>query len=181
MRTDNIVISLINTEKYQEVLKTVPHKNVLDLSMVYRCITEMPEGGICSIIVNYRMLEKLNMTEDELHQLALENTHAMLPLKMEAIEHHFYVLSNEKRVFGAVGMFITDEIRQLAEFYESNLFIMPSSVHEVFVMPDFGQEKEYIKSVIEDANETVVREKDILSDSLYYYDYEEKELRLELK
>lgn len=178
MRTDNIIMSLINTEKYCHVLETVPHRDVLDLSVIYRSVTETPDGGICSIIVNNSMLKKLNLTKEELHELALFNTMENYPLKLEPIESHFYVLSNEMRVFGAIGMFITDEISNLAEMYERSMFILPSSVHEVFVIPDFGQEKEYLESVVRDANDNVVKGKDILSDNVYYYDVNEKRITI---
>lgn len=178
MKTDNIIVSLINTQKYSHVLETVPHRDMLDLSMIYRSVTETPDGGICSIIVNNNMMEKLNLTDDEIHELALFNTFNLYPLKLEPIESHFYVLSNEMRVFGAVGMFITDEISDLAEVYGRSLYILPSSVHEVFIIPDFGQEKEYLESVVRDANDNVVKGKDILSDSVYYYDFEKKRITI---
>ena len=174
MRTDNIIMSLINTERYSNLLATVPHIDVLDLSVIYRSVTETPDGGICSVILNNTILEKLNLSEEELYELARFNTLNLYPLSTELIERHFYVLSNKMRVFGAVGMFITDEILKLAEMYEKSMYVLPSSVHEVFILPDFGQEKEYLESVVRDANECVVKGKDILSDSVYYYDINTK-------
>ena len=174
MRTDNIIMSLINTERYSNLLATVPHIDVLDLSVIYRSVTETPDGGICSVILNNTILEKLNLSEEELYELARFNTLNLYPLSTELIERHFYVLSNKMRVFGAVGMFITDEISKLAEMYEKSMYVLPSSVHEVFILPDFGQEKEYLESVVRDANECVVKGKDILSDSVYYYDINTK-------
>ena len=178
INTDNIIVSVINREKHKDVINAVPHREILDLALIYRSINETPDDGICSIIVNDNMMKRLDKTEEELFQLAMENTERMLPFTIEEIDTHFYVMTNPGRIFGAAGAFVTDRLWTLAEKHERGLYVLPSSVHEVFVLPDYGQDPEYLKSVVEDANETVVKPKDVLSDSVYYYDRDSRKMKI---
>jgi hypothetical protein len=41
------------------------------------------------------------------------------------------VISNEKGINGAASMLYENELHELAESLESDLYILPSSVHEV--------------------------------------------------
>ncbi len=174
----NIIMSVINKERYSDLLKHIPHKDILDLAIVYRRVTATPDNGFCSILINCDMMHKLSLTEDELYHMAKENTERLFPYRMECIDENFYVLTNPYRIFGAVSAFVSDEVEKLANYYENSLFVLPSSIHEVFILPDYGQGAEYMKSVVEEANRTIVKPKEVLSDEVYYFDYEEKKLKI---
>ena len=163
---DNIIVTVVNGE--QEFLEHIPHRNFLNLSMVYRSVSES-EDGFCSIMLSKSAIDSLEISEDELFNIAVENIERDFTPMLEMIDTNFYVLSNEYKVFGAVNMIISDKIKELAERIDRNLFILPSSVHEVFILPDYNQDIEFLKSVVMDANRTVVKGKDILSDNVYYY------------
>lgn len=176
--TSNIIMSIINKERYSDLLKIIPHRDVLDLSIVYRRVTATPDNGFCSILINCEMMEKLELTEEELYNIAKKNTERLFPYCMENIDENFYVLTNPYRIFGAVAAFESDEIEKLADYYENSLYILPSSIHEVFIIPDYGQGADYMQSVVKEANRTIVKSKEVLSDNVYYFDYEEKEIRI---
>lgn len=48
-------------------------------------------------------------------------------------EQTMWVISNEKGINGAASMLYENELHELAESLESDLYILPSSVHEVIV------------------------------------------------
>ena len=69
--------------------------------------------------------------------------------------------------------------KKFAEKKDCNLFILPSSVHEVLLLPDRGKEdSKMLMDMVRKINREEVSEEEILSDSVYYYDREKKEIRV---
>jgi hypothetical protein len=61
-------------------------------------------------------------------------------------------------------------LKNFAENIDRNLFILPSSVHEVILLPDdAGTEKEALLDMVMEINRTQVAESEVLADSIYYY------------
>ena len=60
-------------------------------------------------------------------------------------------------------------LEDAAKMLESDLFILPASIHEVFVVPDMGQSVETLNRIVEDANQCMASEDEILSSHIYYY------------
>lgn len=75
-----IVFHLINTEQNRELLADVPHREFLDLSIVYELVVQMDETGIAFGMIKNDMARKLSMTEEQLFQHAYENTKKLLRL-----------------------------------------------------------------------------------------------------
>ena len=64
--------------------------------------------------------------------------------------------------------------------FRSNLYIIPSSIHEVILLPDSGKEPDAtaLKEMIREVNSTQVAPEEILSDNLYYYDATDKRVKI---
>lgn len=81
-----------------------------------------------------------------------------------------YVLSNKQKLQGAACMFYPDILKNFAEEKNSDLYILPSSIHEVILLPAVGDlEKEGLLEMVTEINKTQVQECDVLADSVYYY------------
>ena len=68
---------------------------------------------------------------------------------------------------------------EAAAYYEADLFILPSSVHEVLALPDnkmIGIEN--LRNMVREINATVVAKTEVLSDLVYRYSLERKEIYL---
>ncbi|MCM1176051.1 MAG: DUF5688 family protein [Blautia sp.] len=82
-----------------------------------------------------------------------------------------YVLSNCDRVFGASALLYSRSMRLLAGELNKNLVILPSSVHEVILVPDDGiTEKSFYREMVKEVNDTQVDPEERLSYNVYYYD-----------
>lgn len=94
-------------------------------------------------------------------------------------EMPMYVVSNNKRMQGAACILYDGVLEELAEKFGSDFYILPSSVHEVIIMPA-GNEDDIsdLKDMIHTINETQVDPEDVLSDSLYYYMKSEKSIKV---
>lgn len=81
-----------------------------------------------------------------------------------------YILSNHKGFYGAACLMYPDLLKKVAEKMETDIYILPSSVHEILVLPvsDFAT-PEQLKSMVKSVNMTEVSVEDYLSDNVYIY------------
>ena len=81
-----------------------------------------------------------------------------------------YVLTNKQRMNGAASILYGDLIKDFANILKRDLFIIPSSVHEVILVPaDDTIERQELNEMVRSVNETDLKEVDVLSDHVYYY------------
>lgn len=64
---DRVVFQLINTKQNEEMLKNIPHREYMDLSVVYRIVTKNDKDGVSSGIIslmkiNFMSLQKKILT-----------------------------------------------------------------------------------------------------------------------
>lgn len=88
-----------------------------------------------------------------------------------------YVLSNESGMLGASVLFYPGVQEKIAEAMGEGYTVLPSSVHEVLIVPDSlspGQME--LAEMVRSVNRDVLDPKDILSDNVYHYDRDRKEL-----
>lgn len=198
---DKIVFQLINTEQNEEMLANMPHREFKDLSVIYRMVVKIDGEGIASTPVHNGLAKTLGFTEEQMFKFAAENTKRLLPPVIKSMndvmrelfmkdgmppeiadmmigemppEQQMYVISNNKGINGAASMLYEDGLHELAEKLDSDLYIMPSSIHEVIaVSTDMGDPNE-LAAMVADINMDQVALEERLSNQVYHYD---KELR----
>ena len=199
---EKIVFQLINTEQNKDMLAHVPHREWKDLSIIYRLVTNVDKDGIESAVVRDGLAEKLGLTEEQLFKHAVENTRNIFPptvrsmndvmkeifmadgMPMEAVEmilgevpadRMMYVISNDKGINGAISMLYEDQLHTLAEQLGTDLYILPSSIHEtIAVSVDMGDPEE-LAQMVSEINMDQVSLQERLSNQVYHYD---KDLRV---
>lgn len=88
-----------------------------------------------------------------------------------------YVAGNRERLFGAAVMLYEGILEEFAGRLGFDLFILPSSVHEVILIPDDGErEREKLWEMVCEINRTQVEPEDILADSLYVFLREDRRI-----
>lgn len=197
----SIVYKLVNTEKNKTLLEDIPHIEFLDLSIVFQCLIAQEDLGTASILIHNVHMKLWDISVEELYREAKENTQRLQGyeiksmtevlceiMKAENLEEFdyeecrqelsdsvpMYVLSNKSRVEGAACMLYPNLIRDFADAIGSSFYIIPSSIHELLLLPaKEDKESREIKSMICEINDTQVSTEEILSYSLYFYDREE--------
>lgn len=199
---NNIVFQMINTEQNKELLTDTPNRPFQDLSIIYRWIVKNDEEGIHSTVINNKLLEKIGITEEQMFKLAVENTRRIFPPVIKSMREilmemfmqddmpgeityllmneetfprkNMWVITNNKKINGAVSMLYENEIHLLAEEIGSDLYILPSSIHEIIaISAELGDSNELAQMVAEINMEQVDLE-ERLSNQVYRYD---KDLR----
>jgi hypothetical protein len=88
-----------------------------------------------------------------------------------------YVLTTESGTLGASALYYPDVKEKAAEVIGCSYYVLPSSTHEVILVPDAaGIDEKELCSMVKQANRTVVEPKDVLSDNVYHFDKDTKEL-----
>ena len=86
-----------------------------------------------------------------------------------------YILTNESGVNGATSILYDDVIREFAREQESNICILPSSIHELVLICGNQEDKAYLGELVRQVNKYIVTEADYLSNNVFFYDlYEDK-------
>lgn len=82
-----------------------------------------------------------------------------------------YVLSTIGGSYGASAILFTDIFQRVCDDFGCDLFILPSSVHELILIPDFGARwtSEELLRVVKEVNQTVTEDNSMLADNVYYY------------
>ena len=171
---ENIFFQVINTEKNKTLLLEVPHREYLDLSIIYRYAVNISDNDIATTTINYILMDEFKLTEKELYEAAYKNTRRLLKPKVTSPGiTGFYMLSNDLNIFGANGILYKDIIAKEAKKLNTDIYLIPSSIHEFLIQPVSKILKpKDLKEIIKDANEHVIDPEDYLSDSLYIYKLE---------
>ena len=194
---DRIVFKLINFERNKELLNTVPYKKYLDLAIVYYISVKEDIFECASILINNSHLKLWNKTLEEIDELAVKNTLFILKPELKSMGQtlkeimfnsddnefneedfencYMYVLTNEKKQFGAATILYDNELKDFSERIESDFYIIPSSVHEVIIIPSkFVDSSDSLDEMICEVNSSQVPLVDILSDHAYKYNRADK-------
>ena len=181
---------LVNTEKNREMLKDMPHREFLDLSLIYYVEICMNCGGLGNILVKTEYMERWGREEEELYRAVVKNmdndgkVRKLMDLvaQIMGVEEplnevgggiEMYVLTNEKRANGAVYMMDKRLLREAFRIIGKDYLILPSSVHEVLLAP--VEEENYedrlakIAQMVQEVNNTQLEETEILSYHVYRY------------
>lgn len=193
----NIIFTLINTEKNQSILQDTANIPFLDLSIIFRVYFQLPQYEDAFITVDKFHLEMWGITLQELFAIALENTPKLLPAQIQNMEHilgnmfpvdyeenssdvlPMYVLSNQKLLSGCGCILYPYLLENFANIIHEDLYILPSSTHEVILLPAFQSiNKKFLLEMVKEINLKEVAPEEILSDSVYYFSRETKKTTL---
>lgn len=198
---DRIRIRLLNASVNHKYLSELPHIPYLDLAVVFYIILGQYDESNKTMIITRDILDMWKKTTEDvyadairnmkkeavppkpMHEVMMEiyqNTHAdgkpdfiefmMMRDKMEE-ENGLYLLTNKDNFFGASRMLETDTLQQFSKKLGCSLYLLPSSVHEIMILPDNEQlEPEEIGDIVKKINLTEVDIKDRLSNSIYLFD-----------
>lgn len=97
---------------------------------------------------------------------------ALGDISKDVTELEMYVLSNREKYFGASSLLYENILKEFADHMKSDYYILPSSVHEVILVPvkDREDEKEQLANMVREVNCTELDTEDILSDGVYLFE-----------
>lgn len=196
---DRIGIRLINTNRNCEILKSIPHIKFWDLSAVFYVLLEVSEDGTASMVIGNQHIDQWKIKVNTLWEDALKNSSQYLrpefctmsyalknalslsenqqkenifgSHKLEKDRHGMYVLSNQIRNYGASCIIYPSIAERIGRILETDYYIIPSSVHELIIIPAEGSEicPDEINEMIQTVNRDIVSREEVLSEHCYKY------------
>lgn len=200
-----IFFRLVSLDRNKKLLTQVPYVQYLDLAVTFHCLVRSEEEGIGTIRITNDHIEQWGISCDELHKLAEKNTKRLFPPVIKTMGevikgllddvtsddelfdyeepncemYPMYILSNEKGISGASCMLYKDVIRDFAHLIKSDLYILPSSIHEVIIIPkEDSEDKKRLERMVIDINNSQVPSDEVLSDSVYIYSLEKNTITM---
>lgn len=155
-------------------------KSYLDLELVVRAHI----NNEASATVTKDLCRSWNKTPDEVFAQAESNKQEVvvkemadvlaelmgdLPKEMFGFLPPMYVISNSTGHYGASALTNKLIFENLAEMLDGDLYIIPSSIHELIVIKT-DTEPEIVNQMIKDVNNTEVAKEEVLCDHTYKFD-----------
>lgn len=191
----SIIMKLVNYEHNRQLLEKIPHFKLLDFAIIFQCLISKQEDGFATILIHNHHLDFWSVTPDELYLDAQANTPQLLPYHLDSMENllmecmqtvpddinfnecPMYILSNHAKLNGATVILYDGLLNQLAHEFDSDLILLPSSIHEFLLIPVANPDKlSLFSKMVNEVNETQLSDDEILSDHAYYYSKDHKQL-----
>ncbi len=188
---------ICNAKLNEAMLKECPSRQIEDLAIVARYrVSEISseDHGQASFLVKDMHLATLGMSAEEVIETAISNslheeytvqtmTEALgLPpdafgMTMEGPE--MYVISNADKLQGAIGAFISQDLRQeICDRVGGDAIIIGSSVHELLALKAEGVDPEDIQKMTLEVNDSCVAREEVLATNVYRIDAQTLKLSL---
>lgn len=205
MVKDMLCMKLVNSEANLEFLSEVPYREFLDMAVVYYVDYCNPVIGAGTIQVYNSHMEMWGVTEQDLWEVANINTPERKPGMIESLGDilaemfaeqvngdsewcsgcmeknplPMLIITNTERLYGAAVVLYRSVLKQAADKAGSDLFVLPSSLHEVIVVPTIeGGEAAELKEMVMEANRKQLQPEEVLSDNVYIYQREQDRLEI---
>lgn len=180
-------VRLLNKSGNRDYLRDV---TFLDAGCGFALIAEIRSGDFRAVITN-SLMDSLGMTKEDLFERALEDSSMndratlydlsdMLPAFPEGNINlldskagtvlppvSLYVLSNESSFWGAAVLFYPGMMTRLNELMGGSFYVLPSSIHEVLLLPATEGDPQRLVDIIRSANRSVTDSDVFLADELF--------------
>lgn len=204
---EKVVYKLIQKRANQELLDDVPYFEFLDLAVVFYLILDENEEAQMTALIHNSHVVIWGTTKEELRELAMRNTPVLLPpviqtmrdIMHEILKEQFedlyvdeffddfmgedlgkpplYVLSNRKQMNGSSCILYKGCLEKFASEQNADVIILPSSQHEVILIPDKGGlDYADLQETVKQINKSEVPVEDVLSDCVYKYDRDKDQI-----
>lgn len=186
-----LILRIRNSRQNKRNTNDFVHRSMEDLLITYHMILEEGNGEILISAINNHMLQRYGIAEEQLYQDTVKNCqekypavlYNMIERKEYSLSDHntdiqyehmrfspIFALSIEGGIYGSIAMLYPGILQKIAELLCHSFFILPSSIHELVIIPDTGEEDiKELKNMVEQVNEELVRDDEWLSDQVYYY------------
>jgi antirestriction protein len=198
---DKLVMEVVSSDANAEMLENVPHKDMEDMAVVYRFVLDSNDDGRATILATNQMIDAMGVTADQLHADAMENAPQLKPAIITGMnevmvemmgreqaemmgipidgEEQMFVATVPDKIHGAGIIAYQDFMDQAAERVGGDFYILPSSIHEILIVPDNGQmDLAQLQDMVREVNATQVLPEEKLTDNVYHYDSQEKVFEL---
>lgn len=204
-----IMFKLIHAASNQSLLQTIPHIPYLDLAIVFYLYLDHSLSGQMTALIDNEHLNSWQLKVSDLWSMALVNTPLCFPAQIHSMtevlkqiaqansggqykesaldallaeeepDAPLFVLTNQYGLNGACCMVYRNILKDFADALGMDLIILPSSIHEVLITPDYpGTSYEDLSHTVTAINQMEVPPEEQLSNQVYLYTRADDRIRI---
>ena len=186
---DKVTVRVIGVSRNTEILQTLPCRLHGDIALIYQVSMKAKDGTMMTVRITDELMDHYGISEPQLYEAAIENSQRLQKVTCRPMGEvigdllgtgeestldegpaRLYVLSNESLQFGAAVLFYPGVIEKIGKNIPEGFFILPSSIHEVLILPKNQGEKAMLETMVQEINATQVAPDEVLSDYVSEYD-----------
>ena len=192
-----IRLRLGNYEANKVRLEKMPHVLFLDTAIMFYIEIDSNRQRTLTAAVEHRHLEMWGIEKERLYEDALHNMRVYCPVSIRPVmnvikdiedkvseELHismpceetlqnggFWIMAAEAGGQGSAALIYGNGLKRFAQLIKDDIVILPSSLHEVILIPNglAGGEYGHFSRMVEEVNNTEILKEDRLSNSVYLY------------
>ena len=195
---ENIVPALIPSEGNEALLEKVPHIPFYDLQIIFKFRVSGGEG--CETVnVTNEYIQEQGWTGQELLNISLnneifkesalfvhmsENVQEMAVLtksddleQLKDFRDRALLLTNIYFDFGAASILNKELMCRIADGFGENMYIVPADVESCMLVAESDLARKDVQEILDCFNRFSLAPEKKLSDNIYYFDREKKEIR----
>lgn len=155
------------TQLYKSALNTTPKILKYELRNMNDIIKEML---INDLINNRQSIDGLSDESYNQNNIDEFVNNMIRDMQGERDNIQMYVLTNQQKINGAACILYKDVLQEFALRENEDLYILPSSIHEVIIVPAINEiSRDQLNSMVREVNKEEVEVGDVLSDHVYIY------------
>ena len=194
----HLSIRLCDPDLNRELLENAVHSKVSDFEAIYQLKFTLPNDGVGYSTITPAMLDSWGVSMETLQKDAATCTWSEYPIlspmgnmisyltsglslpnlletgePVQKSDDMFpvFVLSNDQAMQGASLITLPDLLDQISDILQDDFYILPSSLHEVIIVPQNTQMTlDELSEMVHSVNESQVAAEDLLSDKVQHYD-----------
>lgn len=145
----------------------------------------------CMQVSDY-LLKKMDLTLDEIYQVALQNldnsyqiinlcqllqqlfpsfSQELEEMSLDEADFPAWIITNEKRLYGASGMLSRKALSEIKNLIGNRFLLLPSSIHEVICVP-YANDLSGALAMVTEINAGCVKPEEVLSNNVYVFEDE---------
>jgi hypothetical protein len=179
-------LMVIGAEENREYLETLVHEVIEGLALVPIIFIKDKNSTGCIKIKN-EFLALWGVTPQDVMEEARQNAPNSMPPTLRAMgdiigetssqasddlyvpEEEILVVNNEDFVYGASAVFYPGLLERIWKALGTDFYILPSSINEMLILRDLGQDPMMLLNIVKTVNRTEVSPEEILADAVFYY------------
>ena len=183
---------VVNASMNEELLDKAPHKEFCDLAVLYIVVLAKESDSSATVTVTNDLIASLDITTEELEEAAQANRNPedytasslteliksmnLMSISDEDIEAMsgseipMFVITNKHKNYGAAAILDAEVMANASKIMGGDFFILPSSVHELIIIPSDGHgSPSELRGMVQSVN-TTLAPNEVLSNEVYLYD-----------
>ena len=172
---DNIICKLINGDMNEEYLADKPYTQIEDMAVIY--VIDLDTQMLHEIAIHNLAKSEIvfKSMKDALMEImfpdGVPEEDPLAEILSAEDEIPMYVLSNAEKLNGAASVLDKDTMETISEMLGGDFVVIPSSIHEVIILPmDDNVDKDELEGIIREVNTGQVAPEERLSYHAYQYD-----------